>query len=153
MKKNGFTLIELLVVIAIIGILASVIIASLNTARDKSRYANAIAQMREIAHAAEISVTDTGNYPPDVGQGTNPGLAMTTWPTPPCPGWNYDWENWEAQYGSGGNDYGAIRISLRNPSGTALYYYCIDSIYADCGGASTGHGGADIRTVKTLSCN
>lgn len=38
-KRGGFTLIELLVVVAIIGILASVVLASLNTVREKSRKA------------------------------------------------------------------------------------------------------------------
>ncbi len=64
-KNGGFTLIELLVVIAIIGILASVVLASLNTARQKSRDARRIADVKQIQNALELYYDSNSNVYPD----------------------------------------------------------------------------------------
>lgn len=56
--KRGFTLIELLVVIAIIGILASVVLASLNTARDKGTNAAIKANLSSVKAQAALYYDD-----------------------------------------------------------------------------------------------
>jgi prepilin-type N-terminal cleavage/methylation domain-containing protein len=61
-ELKGFTLIELLVVIAIIGILSSVVLASLGTARDKGRDAAIQSNLSTIQVQAELYYSVNGNY-------------------------------------------------------------------------------------------
>ena len=62
--KRGFTLIELLVVIAIIGTLASVVLASLNSARERARDVRRAADVQAIRTALELYALDhQGSYP------------------------------------------------------------------------------------------
>lgn len=62
-NSQGFTLIELLVVIAIIGVLTSVVLASLNSARAGARDAQRIAEIRQLQTALELYYDANGHYP------------------------------------------------------------------------------------------
>ena len=75
MGNRGFTLIELLVVIAIIGVLSSVVLASLNSARQKARDAQRVSNLIEIRTALEMYYSDNGSYPNSGG---------TTWGRTEC---------------------------------------------------------------------
>lgn len=142
----GFTLIELLVVIAIIGILASVILASLNSARSKADVANAEAEMRNIRVAMEYLYDDTGKYPhggdavcPPL-PGTNNEVSLT----PSSSGLTGDpgWTGWKGPY---------IK-SATDPWGTP---YFLDQDYQCTAGAEGCGGVADPGTEDTsaiISC-
>jgi prepilin-type N-terminal cleavage/methylation domain-containing protein len=73
-KKYGFTLIELLVVIAIIGILATIIMVSLNNARIKARDARRMSDMNSINKAMSLyyELNDASYY--------TPGNPPVNWP-------------------------------------------------------------------------
>lgn len=63
-NRRGFTLIELTVVIGIIGVLASVVLASMAPAREKARDARRLQDMKAIQTALELYYQTNGSYPP-----------------------------------------------------------------------------------------
>ena len=60
LKNGGFTLIELIVVISIIGLLSSVVLASLESIKTKSKYAEAKVELDQIAKLAIVAREQTG---------------------------------------------------------------------------------------------
>jgi len=74
MKTRGFTLIELLVVLAIIGILASVVLSSLDDARTAARDTIRVQDMRSIRTALEQFANDHGGTYPSLN---NSGVPST----------------------------------------------------------------------------
>ncbi|MBL7058804.1 type II secretion system protein [Patescibacteria group bacterium] len=64
MNKKGFTLIELLVVIAIIGLISTLSIFALNSARSKSRDSRRVSDIKQIQAALELYYNDRYAYPP-----------------------------------------------------------------------------------------
>jgi len=81
--KEGFTLVELMVVIAIIGILATMLLLQLGTARAKARDAKRIADINQIRTAIEMFYDDnSGRYPTDIVTITaGDGLSLTGYMT------------------------------------------------------------------------
>jgi len=62
-RKFGFTLIELLVVISIIGILATLITANLNAARERARDATRKSDIDQLSKALQLYYNDHNAYP------------------------------------------------------------------------------------------
>jgi prepilin-type N-terminal cleavage/methylation domain-containing protein len=122
MKQKGFTLIELLVVIAIIGILSSVVLASLNSARSKGRDATRVTDIKQLQLAFELYFDSCGQYPagpltPNVANGCSGvtlGTFISTIPTDPSTRAAYAYTT-----GTGNTTY-VIGATLENTGSPAL---------------------------------
>lgn len=126
--KKGFTLIELLVVIAIIGLLSTLSILALNTARARSRDARRLADVRQIQTALEMYFNDMGAYPttasPTASIGTTNGTYLRAIPTPPTP---VD----GSACGSAAPAYTYAYVATSGEGGTYTLRYCLGAAVND----------------------
>jgi prepilin-type N-terminal cleavage/methylation domain-containing protein len=110
--KKGFTLIELLVVVAIIGILSTIVLSSLSSARTRAHTSRTLAELRSLSLAFELYHLDNNDYPNDVTPNIMPNgmdsYLPNGWPLPSFPNAVYDWEYWDS-----GTASEAIQISVR----------------------------------------
>ena len=141
-NKQGFTLIELLVVIAIIGLLATLSIVALNTARSRSRDAKRVAYVKQIQTALELYFNDNAVYPASVTSGssisTSTNVYMGVVPTAPTPA---DGSCTAAQ-----NTYTYTQDTVNSVAGASYHIvYCIGT---GTGNISAGVGTATPSSIK-----
>lgn len=88
MNKKGFTLIELLIVVAIIGLLSTLAVVALGSARVKARDSKRLADLKQLQTALELYYTDQNAYPSGssvtLGAGNYACLNASGWAATGC---------------------------------------------------------------------
>lgn len=165
MARRGFTLIELLVVIAIIGLLSSVTLASLESARTKARDARRVSDFSQYKRAFNLYYDDNGAWPcagvsgaatyiDDQTHCLATALApyMSKIPVDPLygdngtPSWGLDY-----QYQSNGTQY-YLRTSFETDIRPATHGYPGNNSCAPSGGTACSWYGEEC-VYRTGSCN
>lgn len=151
-KKDAFTLVELLVVIAIIGLLSSIVLASLSKARSQSRDGKRVTDVKQIQLAIGLYYDANNKFPPNITQ-TTLAPYISTVPIDPSSSsgttYNYDYTPYCASSDLSNPVSYHLGTSLENSGNIALLndsdITSLPSAYALCTtvSASTELNGAD----------
>ncbi|MBN2884658.1 prepilin-type N-terminal cleavage/methylation domain-containing protein [Patescibacteria group bacterium] len=141
--NSGFTLIELLVVIAIIGLLSTISILALNSARSHARDSKRLSDTSEIVNALEMYYYDNNAYPECYGSRSDildsgwytclePALAiyMSKLPKDPGKGTYYSYAPSVLNAGQGALLYFYLENSTPNLSSINYIYWNIYYLYS-----------------------
>lgn len=114
-KRRGFTLIELLVVISIIGLLATLMMANLTSARGRARDAQRKSDLKNIATALRLYYNDRGSYPAASGGKI---IACNSYSIPVACNWGSTWIVSSTTY---------MQTLPKDPLSAQYYKYTADS--------------------------
>ncbi len=142
-KNKGFTLIELLVVIAVIGMLSSIILVSLSSAREKARDATRKQDLNTIQKALELYWAEHERYPTEaLCLDSSVGSDGCSIPSPPSDYWHSssDLQDLVAEEILG-------RIPI-DPINNAIYYYWYEPDNVDQGSPP-----CQVNTCRWFLCS
>ncbi len=134
-KQEGFTLIELLVVIAIIGLLSTLSVVALSSARLQARDSSRLSDIKNTQTALELYYVDNNEYP-DITMGTDPiGTSsdpyMEQTPSDPNPA---DCDDDTFDFSAGTGDYSDGYVYSQNEGGASYHIeYCLGNDVSNVG--------------------